>query len=135
MFSQSIFTFFYRSTSPFQQKQAVSQAEQLEVEILALHSNIHEVESRLACSGGNEDLAVELTVQLSSYQQQLEDKSRRLAAVQQRLQPSLNLPLPSDTAQGSNRSSADSLPDIDSLSLEDAEWFQAGLPRFVGTGS
>ncbi len=123
-----LFLTHHRSTSPFQEPQQASQAEQLEAEILALHSKIHELESRLAHLGGHEDFAVELTVQLSSYQQELEDKSRKLATVQHKSQSSLSPPPPSYTGTGS---SASRMPDIDSLSLEDAQWFQAGLPRFV----
>ena len=31
----------------------------------------------------------------------------------------------------SSRHSGSNLPDIDSISLDDAEWFQAGIPRLV----
>ncbi len=107
------------------QYRPVSEAEQLEAELLVLHSKIHELESRLARIGEQEDFAVELTVQLSAYQQQLEEKSKRLARLQSTQAPP---PTSHSRRSGGDRNS---LSDIDSLSLEDAEWFQAGLPRCV----
>ena len=84
----------------------------LEHDVMALHSMIRDVETRISEVGSDEDAILELTVQLSTYQQQLDEKKRRLYALQQTAAQVRPPP-----------------PDIDSVSLEDAEWFQAGLPR------
>lgn len=64
----------------------LQEASQLEGEILGLHTKVHQIESQLILSGEDERVALELTMQLSSYQQQLDDRGRRLLAIQQSLQ-------------------------------------------------
>lgn len=82
------------------------------------------------------DAILQLTGQLSIQQLKLDEKRQRLSVVHERLQ-SMAV---SDRHQGhqppaypgtgfSGRGNDDPLPDFDSLSLEDAEWFQAGIPR------
>ena len=88
------------------------------------------------------DAVVQLTEQLSIQQHKLDEKRQRLSLIHERLQqmavssPSgggVQPPAYPGTPSGFsvNRLSAsdDLLPDFESLSLEDAEWFQAGLPR------
>lgn len=64
----------------------LQEASQLEGEILGLHAKVHQIESQLILSGEDERVAVELTMQLSSYQQQLDERGRRLLTIQQSLQ-------------------------------------------------
>ena len=64
----------------------LQEASQLEGEILGLHTKVHQIESQLILSGEDERVALELTMQLSSYQQQLDERGRRLLTIQQSLQ-------------------------------------------------
>ena len=64
----------------------LQEASQLEGEILGLHAKVHQIESQLILSGEDERVALELTMQLSSYQQQLDERGRRLLTIQQSLQ-------------------------------------------------
>lgn len=85
---------------------------------------------------------MQLTVQMSKAQQQLEEKRRLHSNLQFQIQglalqeqshalsyspqppPSYYQQLAPPTYPGSNV-----LPDFSSLSLEDAEWFHEGIPR------
>ena len=86
-----------------------------------------------------QDAVLELTGQLSIQQLKLDEKRQRLSFVHARLQEMvmsdsrhMQPPAYPGTPSGfSGRVADDPLPDFDSLSLEDAEWFQAGLPRLV----
>ena len=96
---------------------------------------------------GVEDAVLQLTVQMSTVQQQIEDKSRRLAVVQQEIHATggpqaVGGPqaMGGQVSPGFVRSGSMSPPsyeglypnlDVASISLEDAEWFQEGLPRCV----
>ena len=100
-----------------------------------------EIEEQMRELASFPDAVVQLTEQLSMQQLKLDEKRQRLSLVHERLQqlavsnPSGGLQPPAypGTPSGfsGNRLSAsdDLLPDFESLSLEDAEWFQAGLPR------
>ena len=86
---------------------------------------------------GFQDAVLQLTGQLSIQQLKLDEKNQRLSLVMQRLQEMassesrhIQPPAYPGTPSGfSGRGADDPLPDFDSISLEDAEWFQAGLPR------
>ena len=87
------------------------------------------------------EAVIQLTEQLSLQQLKLDEKRQRLSLVHERLQelaasdpgsvrPPAYPGTPSGFSGGRNSTTSDDLlPDFDSLSLEDAEWFQAGLPR------
>ena len=79
------------------------------------------------------EAVVQLTEQLSIQQLKLDEKKQRLSLVRERLamqgNPGGAQPPAYFSGSGSAATSDDLLPDFESLSLEDAEWFQAGLPR------
>lgn len=80
-----------------------------------------------------EEAVVQLTVQMSTHQQQIDEKQQQLLVLQQQLQPvsmatgSTQLPPPYSAV--SPQFDDNPLPDFASISLEDAEWFQEGIPR------
>ena len=95
-----------------------------------------------------EDAVAQLTTQLSSNQNKLDEKRRRLHEIQQlidaslassstggssHLQPPVGVMPYAGTPVGFSGSGArrnnDFLPDFAALSLEDVDWFQEGLPR------
>lgn len=83
---------------------------------------------------GIEDAIVQLTVQMSRSQQQLEEKKRQHSILQFEMQDltlqdqSHHYPAPpSYPGNGQN----DILPDFSSMSLEDADWFHEGIPRYA----
>ena len=104
---------------------------------------------------GIEDAVVQLTSQLSHVQQQLDDKNRRHHTVLSQLQsqalhnhsnpqPSTQAALPSFPDQsflqpeappsypgGVGGYNSNPLPDFSNMSLEDAEWFHEGIPRYL----
>ena len=101
-----------------------------------------EIEEQMRELASFPEAVVQLTEQLSIQQHKLDEKRQRLSLVHERLQQlavsspsggSVQPPAYPGTPSGfsGNRLSAsdDLLPDFESLSLEDAEWFQAGLPR------
>ena len=55
---------------------------QLEAELVQLHSRIQELEAQLAAVGEDEGAALQVTIALSSCELQVEEKRRRLAALQ-----------------------------------------------------
>ncbi len=85
---------------------------------------------------------VQLTMQMSHTQQQLDEKRRQHADVQFQIQ-NLTLqeqqPMAAATATaytnpppypGTSNGSVP-LPDFSTLSLEEADWFHEGIPRYV----
>jgi hypothetical protein len=115
------------------------QAGSLEVELLSLHSRLYELETRQAhmaeAGGHHDDVMLPLVMEMSALQQQIDEKGKKLHALQQ------------TSGGGSHGNSAEAsvaeatagyhdnamvtLPDLETLSLDDAEWFQAGLPREI----
>ena len=88
---------------------------------------------------GFEDAITQLTKQTSLLQQQLEEKRRQLSMTQFQIQDQTlqdpNFLYPAGVVSYSTspvvspRRISDTLPDFSNLSLEDAEWFQEGIPR------
>ena len=85
---------------------------------------------------------MQLTVQTSRLQAQLDEKQRQLSSVQFQIQDRTlqeqaflqppSIPGYSASPVVSPRTSrSDLLPDFQSLSLEDADWFHEGIPRYV----
>ena len=121
--------------------QLLQEASRLESEVSQLRTRVGEIEEQMRELASFPDAVVQLTEQLSIQQLKLDEKRQRLSLVHERLQqlavssPSGGFQPPAypGTPSGfsSNRLSAsdDLLPDFENLSLEDAEWFQAGLPR------
>ena len=117
--------------------QLVDEAGRLELEIGQLRSRIREIGEQTRELASFPDAVLELTGQLSIQQLRLDEKTQRLSVVHDKLQAMTTidsrhaqLPAYPGTPSGlSGRIDDDTLPDFDSLSLEDAEWFQAGLPR------
>ena len=97
-----------------------------------------EIEEQMRELASFPDAIVQLTEQLSILQLKLDEKRQRLSLVHERLQqfimsnPGGGLQpsaYPGTPSGFSGNRLSDPLPDFESLSLEDAEWFQAGLPR------
>ena len=65
--------------------QLLQEASEVEAAVLQLHSKVHDLETRLSRASGDASGAMELSLQLSGCQQQLEEKSRLLYALQERL--------------------------------------------------
>lgn len=102
------------------------EAGDLEADIGRLRARIADIETQMRELAGVEDAVLQLAVQLSTLQQQLELKSRRLMIVRQELQI-----LPAESPPPSYEGLYPTMltEDVSSISLEDAEWFQEGLPR------
>lgn len=122
--------------------QLLDEAGRLESEVSQLRTRVGEIEEQMRELASFPDAIVQLTEQLSMQQLKLDEKRQRLSVVHERLQQQLAVSSPSGGVQSpaypgtpsgfsGNRLSGsdDILPDFESLSLEDAEWFQAGLPR------
>ena len=97
---------------------------------------MREIEDQMREVASIEEAVMQLTVQMSTHQQQLDEKQRQLLVLQQQLQNvsmatgSTQLPPPySALAPVSPQFNVNPLPDFASISLEDAEWFQEGIPR------
>lgn len=93
-------------------------------------------------SVGIEDAMMQLTMQMSRTQQQLDERKRQHATLQFQIQD-LTLQEQQPTAAaytnpppylGPSNGSAP-LPDFSTLSLEEADWFHEGIPRCVGTST
>ena len=117
--------------------QLLDEAGRLESDIGQIRSRISEIEEQTRELAGFQDAVLQLTGQLSIKQLKLDEKKQRLSLVMQRLQElagcdsrHVQPPAYPETLAGfSGMGADDPLPDFESLSLEDAEWFQAGLPR------
>ncbi len=105
------------------------EAGQLEADLGRLQARIAEIQVQIGQVTGVEDAVFQLTVQLSTIHQQVELKSRRLAVVRQEIQAMEQAPPPSYQGLYPALTSSPPTPDFNGISLEDAEWFQEGLPR------
>ncbi len=104
------------------------EAGQLEADLGRLRGRIAEIRVQIGAVSGVEDAVLQLTVQLSTIHQQVELKARRLAVVQQEIQAT-ELALPPSYEGLYPTLLASPPPDVTTISLEDADWFQEGLPR------
>lgn len=99
--------------------------EGLEEEVMQLQRKMDETERRLLSLDPESSAVFELTLELSSYEDQLQVK-------QQQLQTLLELPpeqQPHGAEGGGGRGAmGQEMVDDDQL-LRDADWYQAGLPR------
>lgn len=98
----------------------------LEADIGRMRARIAEIDTQIRAVSGVEDAVVQLTVQLSTIHQQVELKTRRLAVVQQEIQAT-----EAATSLPSYEGLYPTIPTVElaGISLEDADWFQEGLPR------
>ncbi len=116
-----------RSPPAYNRDHLLIEVGQLEADIGRLRARIAEIDTQIIAVSGVEDAVLQLTVQLSTIHQQVELKTRRLAVVQQEIRA---------TQATSSLPSYEGLyptipPTVDfaGISLEDADWFQEGLPR------
>ncbi|CAI8040734.1 hypothetical protein GBAR_LOCUS22649 [Geodia barretti] len=115
---------------------AQEESVQLEMDLLSLHSQLYQLETRqshLTSSPDNTDegTLLQLVMEISSLQQQIEEKGKRLHSLQQQPSGSHSDTVAEATGGGYQDDAMAMLPDFDSLSLDDADWFQAGLPREI----
>ena len=121
-------------------EQLLDEAGRLEMEVGQLQTRVGEIEEQMRELASFPDAVIQLTEQLSIQQLKLDEKRQRLSLVHERLQqfvmssPGGGLQPPGYPGtpsgfSGSGNRVSDPLPDFESLSLEDADWFQAGLPR------
>ncbi len=98
----------------------------LEADIGRMRARIAEIDTQIRAVSGVEDAVIQLTVQLSTIHQQVELKTRRLAVVQQEIQAT-----EAATSLPSYEGLYPTIPTVElaGISLEDADWFQEGLPR------
>lgn len=100
----------------------------MEADLGQLQARIAEIQVQMRAVSGVEDAMLQLTLQLSTVHQQVELKSRRLEVVNQEIGATAMPPPPSYEGLYPTLL-ASPPPDITAISLEDAEWFQEGLPR------
>lgn len=147
------------SSPAYNRDHLLAEAGQLEADIGRLQARVAEIGIQLQEVASIEEAVMQLTVQLSAIQQQIEERRQRLAFVQQEIHVSGGMghqavggmssqPFGGMGPQavggmtspgimsppGVNPPSYEGLyPNLDvaGISLEDAEWFQEGLPREI----